>query len=181
MWTVERPSFDAAETFKTCISRIGDPAFRQRLMTVVPDIEAAADDYELKADGRTLNLISTSNSVGGIVTRDEMIKVYDQRMAGRKGPGRAIYDQIKLLPKGDRCPFCDQRNVSTLDHVLPKTLYPSLAVAPLNLVGMCMECNKAKLSLAPRRCPAFLLNIAKRSLPRLTLRGGALASKEAVS
>jgi hypothetical protein len=30
-------------------------------------------------------------------------------------------------------------------------------------------------------CPAFLLNIAERSLPRLTLRGGGLASKDAVS
>jgi hypothetical protein len=32
-----------------------------------------------------------------------------------------------------------------------------------------------------RGCPAFLLNIAERSLPRLTLRGGSLASKDAVS
>jgi hypothetical protein len=30
-------------------------------------------------------------------------------------------------------------------------------------------------------CPAFLLNIAERSLSRLTLRGGGLASKDAVS
>ena len=70
-------------------------------------------------------------------------------MVGKKGPGRTIYDQIKLLPEGDRCPLCDQRNVSTLDHILPKTLYPALAVAPDNLVGACFECNKAKLATAP--------------------------------
>jgi hypothetical protein len=78
-----------------------------------------------------------------------MTTVYDQRMAGKGGPGRAIYDKIKLLPDGDRCPFCDQRNISTLDHVLPKAYYPCLAVVPLNLVAACMECNKAKSSLAP--------------------------------
>jgi hypothetical protein len=102
------------------------------------------------AKAKALNLIATSESVAGVVTKEEMIRVYDQRMAGKGGPGRAIYDKIKLLPHGDRCPFCDQRNVSTLDHILPKTSYPSLAVAPLNLVGACMECNKAKSSLAPK-------------------------------
>jgi hypothetical protein len=85
----------------------------------------------------------------GAVTADELVAVYDQRMAGKSGPGRGIYDHIKMLPKGDRCPFCDQRNVSTLDHVLPKAEYPSLAVAPLNLVGACMECNNVKKNLAP--------------------------------
>jgi len=96
-----------------------------------------------------LNLIAETRSVAGIVSTADMVKVYDQRMAGKNGPGRAIYDAIKMLPKGDRCPFCDQRNISTLDHVLPKTLYPSLTVTPDNLVGACMECNKAKLALAP--------------------------------
>src|SRR5262249_3819476 len=79
----------------------------------------------------------------------EMVSLYDQRMARKNGPARSIYNDIRMLPEGDRCPFCDQRNVSTLDHILPKGQYPALAVAPLNLVGACMECNKLKLDVRP--------------------------------
>jgi hypothetical protein len=149
MWPVERPEIDAGETFQTCISRVRDLHLRRRLISVRPDIEAAAADYELKAADGDLHLIVTADSVAGVVKKCEMVRVYDQRMASKNGPGRGIYDRIKLLPKGDRCPFCDQRNVSTLDHILPKALFPALAVVPLNLVGACLECNKVKLSAVP--------------------------------
>jgi hypothetical protein len=36
-----------------------------------------------------------------------------------------------------------------LDHHLPKSRYPALAVAPLNLIPACMDCNKAKLERIP--------------------------------
>ena len=149
MWPVERPDIDAGYTFKICISSVRSHELKRRLTSVRPDIQAAAAEYEVKAEAGHLHLIPVANMVGGCVTKDEMVKVYDQRMVGKKGPGRTIYDQIKLLPEGDRCPLCDQRNVSTLDHILPKTLYPALAVAPDNLVGACFECNKAKLATAP--------------------------------
>ena len=96
--------------------------------------------------------------MGGIVTKEEMVKIYDQRMAKKSAPGRAMYDHLMMLPKGDRCPFCDQRNVSTLDHILPKTQYPSLAVTPLNLVGACMECNKVKHSRSPKSAEEVVLH-----------------------
>ena len=158
MWTAERPMFSASETFEACISRIKDANLRKRFVTVQPTISAAESDYESKAHARNLNLVLASGSVGGIVTKDEMIKLYDQRMAAKNGPGRPIYDQIKLLPKGDRCPFCDHRNISTLDHVLPKTLYPNLAVTPLNLVASCFECNKTKAAIAPRNADEVVLH-----------------------
>jgi hypothetical protein len=63
--------------------------------------------------------------------------------------GRHVYDAIKLLPNQGICPFCDHRTVSSLDHLLPKRLFPALAVAPDNLIGACADCNKAKLSFVP--------------------------------
>jgi hypothetical protein len=149
MWPVQRPQINAGDAFATCIKGIQDRGLSHRLSSVRADIEAASADYESKASAGDLHLIGTSKSVGGVVTKDEMVKLYDRRMASKTGPGRAIYDQIRLLPAGDRCPFCDQRNVSTLDHILPKSLYPALTVAPYNLVGSCVECNKVKLATAP--------------------------------
>ncbi|WP_245591702.1 HNH endonuclease [Cystobacter fuscus] len=88
--------------------------------------------------------------VGGVITKDEMEAVYTQRMAKKGAPGRDIYDKLISAPAQGRCPLCAQRLVTTLDHHLPKAHYPALAVAPLNLVPSCADCNKAKLDIAPR-------------------------------
>lgn len=148
MWPVERPELDPGETFTTCISRVKNPAMRRRLTAIRPDIEAAAADYSEKAENGELHLILQTESIG-TVPGSEMVKTYDGRMAKKGQPGRPIYDQIKLLPEGDRCPLCDHRNISTLDHVLPKNRYPIFAVTPINLVGACADCNKVKLDVAP--------------------------------
>lgn len=87
--------------------------------------------------------------VGGNVTSTEMGKVYTQRMARKGSPGREIYDALMARPAHGRCPLCAQRHVTTLDHHLPKAHYPALAVAPLNLVPACSDCNKAKLDTIP--------------------------------
>lgn len=79
------------------------------------------------------------------ITVGEMEKVYTQRMAKSGAPGRDIYDEIFASSPAGRCPLCMQRSVATLDHHLPKAFFPSLAVAPLNLVPACSDCNRAKL------------------------------------
>jgi hypothetical protein len=43
-----------------------------------------------------------------------------------------------------QCPFCGHRDVSTLDHCLPKANHPALAVTPINLVPCCKDCNHKK-------------------------------------
>ena len=43
------------------------------------------------------------------------------------------------------CPSCGENgNPGTLDHYLPKTVYPEFAILPLNLVPMCDTCQGAK-------------------------------------
>jgi len=83
------------------------------------------------------------------ITPDEMNKVYTQRMAKNGGPGRDIYDEIFASSPQGKCPLCAQRPVATLDHHMPKAHFPALAVAPLNLLPACSDCNKAKLDAIP--------------------------------
>lgn len=157
MWHVEKPEMEVGETFKTCISQMKDPVMKNRLIAILPNIEAAAIDYLEKAELGKLHLIKQL-SVIGAVPGSEMIKTYDNRMAKKGQPGRPIYDRIKLLPENDRCPFCDHRNVSTVDHILPKTHYPIFAVTPVNLVGCCADCNKAKLDVVPTSASDVVLH-----------------------
>ena len=149
MWTVDRPDYDVKDTFELCISRIRKRTLRERMNNVTGAIVNASTDYAYNADNQTLHLFPKEDNVIGIVTRDEMISNYDNRFAKKDSPARCIYDAIKLLPDNDTCPFCGNGIVSTLDHILPKTVYPVIAVTPDNLVGCCSDCNKAKLDQSP--------------------------------
>jgi hypothetical protein len=149
MWCVDRPPFGAAQTFATCISKVKDGDLKRRLIGIADHVEAQAAFYKECAEAAELHLVVQSTDVAGSVTTKEMVDVYEQRMVGRSGPGRHVYDAIRLMPKHGICPFCDHRPVSTLDHFLPKRLFPALAVTPDNLVGACADCNKKKLAFAP--------------------------------
>jgi hypothetical protein len=139
-----RPADGGAAAFALCTSQVRDAALRARLTSVAGAIAHAEIDFDTLAAAATQYTIPTASDVGGVVTAEEMVNLYDRRMASARGVGRPIYDRIKAIPPGDICPLCAQRDVSTLDHHLPKTLHPALTVTPLNLVPACKDCNKAK-------------------------------------
>lgn len=150
MWSLERPAHSARSSFTTCISRVRNPALAARLAAATPTIVAASADFANAAQRARLDEIHPHEIVVPDVTVGEMEKVYTQRMAKSGAPGRDIYDEIFTSSPAGRCPLCTQRPVGALDHHLPKAHFPSLAVAPLNLVPACSDCNKAKLDAVPR-------------------------------
>lgn len=150
MWSLGLPALDTEETYETCISRIRGAALRTRLQAMTAHVVTAADDYEQAANAAQLHTIVSADNVGGLVTRQEMAKVYAYRMVKKGSPGRPIYDALLASAPHDRCPLCGQRVVSTLDHHLPKAHYPALAVTPINLVPACSDCNKLKLDAMPQ-------------------------------
>ena len=149
MRTVTRPAFDAEETYRCCISRVQDNDLKSRLEDITEHIAEAAKQYSIRARNLELHLVPQENDVAGMVTKDEMVKVYSGRMAHKGSSGRRVYDALKLLPDYGICPFCNHGPVSTLEHILPKSLFPALVVTPDNLVGACRECNSLKQAIAP--------------------------------
>lgn len=149
MRSVERPEFDPLGTYNLCINGIRNDELRGRLELVADQVAQAAEDYAIHAECRQLHLMEEWENIFAVVTREEMIGVYSNRMVRKGSPARRIYDAIKLLPEDGICPFCDHNPVSTLDHVLPKATFPVLVVAPDNLVGACKDCNHAKAAHAP--------------------------------
>ena len=149
MISLEKPDISAEGTFKACIDRIRNPDLRDRLAGVTPLVVIASADFDIAAQANTLHLIAAADNVGGTVSEEEMGNVYNYRMVRSGSPGRTIYDQIYTSAPQGRCPLCAHRGVATLDHHLPKSRHPALAVAPLNLVPACSNCNHAKLALNP--------------------------------
>jgi len=83
--------------------------------------------------------------------RKLLADVYRNRIVGTSvpSPGRALYE--KLLNLVEVCPLCRVGRVRTIDHHLPKSLFPYLAVVPDNLIPACSDCNKTKGDTAPSR------------------------------
>lgn len=54
------------------------------------------------------------------------------------------YYSLKSLANYNICPYCEKRDVTELDHYLPKVYYPMYVITPANLIPSCHECNKSK-------------------------------------
>jgi hypothetical protein len=149
MWKLKRPTRTAIDTFTTCISNAKEP-LKSRLSKMTQPVANASLAFETAAKQQILHTIPRPPLASTGPTKAELEDVYSQRLVRKEGPGRHIYDEIIAAPAHGRCPLCGQRQVSTLDHHLPKAHYPLLAVVPLNLVPACSDCNKAKHDKIPK-------------------------------
>ncbi|PYC67316.1 hypothetical protein C7C45_22935 [Micromonospora arborensis] len=77
------------------------------------------------------------------IVRADLLWAYTRGLV-QNDVGRRHYDELLARAPQGRCPFCGHRDVSTLDHQLPKATYPLLATIPDNLVPACSECNHRK-------------------------------------
>ncbi len=146
---IDKPTDNVKEVFETCISNFQDAVFKAKLNSVSNFIETATNNYDIQAIVNNLNSIPMVTNVNNIVTADEMKKVYERKLVQKGQPGRKYYEKLRLAAKNNICPICNQRTVTTLDHVLPKTLYPTFAVTPFNLIPACADCNKIKDTYQP--------------------------------
>ena len=144
MWRVHSPTRSARDTFRACISIVRNQGLKARLGAVERAIVEASNEYANEAAATRLHVMPSHTAVAGTVTTVEMSELYSRKMARKGSAARAIYDELLVRPRHGRCPLCGQRTVSTLDHNLPKSRHPLLAVTPANLVPACAECNNAK-------------------------------------
>lgn len=151
MKSLTKPSYKVASVFADCISIRRDSNLKSRLEGVKTAIDCAETQYEFSGDSKHLFLVQPTTGVGLDVTTDEMEGLYTEVFARKSSKMRSVYDAIKLASVNDVCPICAQRNVSTLDHYLPKAKHPSLAVTPLNLIPACFECNHIKDDYHPAK------------------------------
>lgn len=140
---IEKPAFDVTAVLTACRESITDVGLNQRLGMIGGDLSLAEHQYDERGRGVALHTIPGSEGVSGNVRTDEMGRVYKNTFAKSRRT-RHIYDSIKKSTVNDICPLCGQRTISTLDHYLPWTTHPSLAITPINLVPACADCNKAK-------------------------------------
>lgn len=55
-----------------------------------------------------------------------------------------LRDEILASAYLDACPYCNATPVESLDHALPRAVYPEFSVLAQNLVPACVTCNRKK-------------------------------------
>lgn len=141
MIRIKKPEYNQIDILKECICNIREGERKDRIISSKNAIESSVE-YDNLADKGELFSIKEHDKVIGGATKNDMIWLYSNKFV--KDGGRKYYDKIMSIPPYGTCPFCGQRKVSTLDHFLPKSLYPTYAINPLNLVAACSDCNKLK-------------------------------------
>ena len=144
MWKLDKPNDCPELVFKTCVSNKKNKTLRDNLLTLSPNIKKSSIEFENLFLTNQIHTLNKCHEVFQSVPAEEWPKIYTGNFASKKSPGRIFYDKLLNLPKHSLCPLCAQRDVSTLDHYLPKTVFPTLVVSPLNLIAACSNCNKIK-------------------------------------
>lgn len=149
MRRLDKPTESAEDVFLDCISLVRNPNLKARLTACKDLITEAAAEFNNKVTTGEVHTIIRESLVNGNLTSKELENIYS-RMLMKDSPCRKLYDKLLSAPAYGTCPLCSHRLVTTIDHYLPKALYPRLAVVPINLIPACTDCNRKKLSTYPK-------------------------------
>lgn len=149
MFKLKRPIYTYGNALTLCCNGItGNNVLLEKVHNASADLELQVSAYENSALTEELFTIQPINIDGvadPIILNDlkksDFIKLYNNYLVGITKPARVIYD-VLMSSANEKCPFCGgigrPRN---LDHYLPKAYFPQFAIAPLNLVPSCRDCN----------------------------------------
>ncbi|WP_405419474.1 HNH endonuclease [Streptomyces erythrochromogenes] len=157
MWPLPRPFHSAAHSYAAVVSTTRSGDRRKLLLGAVPTVRKAGHQLRRAAVESTLHDLDEKDFTVPEIEGDTFVEwAYDNGMSATKG--KRIRDELMAAPRNKRCPLCSQGTVSELDHFVPKSLYPTLCVDPLNLVPACERCNKLKSNMRPRSAEDTLLH-----------------------
>lgn len=156
MLQLDIPEVTVTEAAAAVTRRMRRQPHSSRIQARTSDMETAERLYIAAGHGGTLHDLSGELPATGN-DAEYLIFAYDGGMVTSRA-GRDVYDQILAGAPFERCPLCGRGIATTLDHQLPKSEYPILAITPANLVPACNTCNQRKSSKDPTEASEMLLH-----------------------
>jgi len=148
MKKIAQPSFGVEDILNTCILTTTPQVEKDAMEKSKAEIISAEIDYKDKIkNGMLFHLPRRAKT--SHMSEAALLKLYEYRML-KKQSVRVYYDNIMSLVRHNRCPFCNKQVVTTVDHYLPKTIYPICSIIPINLVAACRDCNTEKDNYYPQ-------------------------------
>lgn len=150
MYRLRLPARDENETYQAVIKAWRSRQVRAVLLAATPSVRSQYELYMSEsAVPSKIRSLEVSKDLG-----DLLVANYDQLSAGRSNSH--LRSELLSNAAASRCPMCDQGQVATLDHYLPKAHYPEFSVMLHNLVPVCHRCNNLKRDLVEEAGGRFL-------------------------
>lgn len=151
----QKPTITVEDIVKACTPWLTKQGWDEAMQARLPELKGQERRY--RAQGEAGNLFELLLSEFGGQCNDEekdrFAATYERALVG--GGGRKLYDALKAAAIYG-CTICGVAKPETIDHHAPKTVFPLLALTPLNLVPACGPCNQGKgrsFSTDPAREP----------------------------
>ncbi len=140
MKALNKSNFRHDEVFRTCIET--SRKHKEDYEKCLDILDAPESIFIELAEGSRVHEYSEDWNV---FKKDIMVKLYDQKFVPLGSTAREkYYNKIMGLADEQICPICEHLTADTIDHFLPKSVFPSLAVVPVNLYPCCDFCNDEK-------------------------------------
>lgn len=149
MKNIDKPDFKVKDVLTASVSRSPTHLSSKNIIKASDDLEKSEYEYDIKKETNALYTLPQKKVVDGVIDIDGLKNIYSNRMLNEENDARLYYDKILSSAPRGRCPYCTLNPVSTLDHYLPKSLYPLYLVTPINLIPACKECNTSKMTEFP--------------------------------
>lgn len=123
--------------FNDIVKSKNNPA-KTELLLIQKDVEIRFDEY----NSNKFNLEHLSGSPY-LKNHDFLISCYESETIKRNETVAAIKKDQPNNTKGT-CQYCCINSPKTIDHYLPKGIFPEFSVFTLNLIPCCGDCNQMK-------------------------------------
>lgn len=158
MKPLNRPDISLLSILDVCASSFRDAKLTAQYLATAPQMLGHQSELEDRLTHCSLPKLSTEYGTEQ-VSAENARKLYRDKLVHTSSPGRHFYDEIMMgSPELTCCPYCGYGDISSLDHFAPKSRYPYLAIAPINLVPCCSNCNEKKRSHYPKSKSETLFN-----------------------
>lgn len=154
MKNLEYNSEDARQLLKSVVAAKQDSAEKTLLENNLYKFEILYDLYDEKFESDSLLKIDENicfNNNESI--KKALLHLYDSRPR----LVAELLDKILYNVSSYKCPNCGLAPTETIDHHLPKSLFPVYAIFPKNLIPCCYRCNLDKRD-AWSKCERLFLN-----------------------
>jgi hypothetical protein len=99
-----------------------------------------SEHYQKMVKANSCYAMTSSDFQVNSISADEFLWLYGERLV-KSVPGKIVYGTLLQNATYGLCSYCQYHAAKTLDHFVPKSLVPTLAIDPWNLIPSCWDCN----------------------------------------